>query len=62
MADLRAMGEANAAYNRPVRLSRDTQFAAAAIYDEMYGKVGWLFVMFSFFVANERTVHVMVIG
>ncbi|CAB3257540.1 unnamed protein product [Arctia plantaginis] len=39
MRDVRALGESNAAYNRPLRLSKDTQFAAAAIYDEMYGKV-----------------------
>ncbi|KAL4711342.1 hypothetical protein ACJJTC_019183 [Scirpophaga incertulas] len=38
MSDLRAMGEGNAAYTRPLRLSKDVQFAAAAIYDEMYGK------------------------
>ncbi|XP_072948593.1 arginine-hydroxylase NDUFAF5, mitochondrial [Epargyreus clarus] len=38
MRDLRALGEANAAFTRPLRLHRDVQFAAAAIYDEMYGK------------------------
>lgn len=38
MRDVRAMGEANAAHTRPLRLARDTQFAAAALYDEMYGK------------------------
>ncbi|XP_063372382.1 arginine-hydroxylase NDUFAF5, mitochondrial [Cydia amplana] len=38
MHDLRALGEANAAFNRPLRLNRDVQFAAAAIYEEMYGK------------------------
>lgn len=38
MEDLRALGESNAAVNRPLRLSKDVQFAAAAIYDEMYGK------------------------
>ncbi|XP_053621919.1 arginine-hydroxylase NDUFAF5, mitochondrial [Plodia interpunctella] len=38
MQDARAMGESNAAFNRPLRLNRDVQFAAAAIYDEMYGK------------------------
>ncbi|XP_060809012.1 arginine-hydroxylase NDUFAF5, mitochondrial isoform X2 [Amyelois transitella] len=35
MEDCRAMGESNAALNRPLRLNRDVQFAAAAIYDEM---------------------------
>ncbi|XP_045769966.1 arginine-hydroxylase NDUFAF5, mitochondrial [Maniola jurtina] len=38
MSDLRALGESNAAFNRPLRLQRSTLFAAAAIYDEMYGK------------------------
>lgn len=38
MRDVRALGESNAAHNRPLRLSKDTQFAAAAIYEEMYGK------------------------
>ncbi|KAJ2943353.1 hypothetical protein O0L34_g12161 [Tuta absoluta] len=38
MRDVRALGEANAAYNRPLRIPKDVQFAAAAIYDEMYGK------------------------
>ncbi|XP_028160140.1 arginine-hydroxylase NDUFAF5, mitochondrial [Ostrinia furnacalis] len=38
MNDIRTMGESNAAFNRPLRLSRDVQFAAAAIYEEMYGK------------------------
>ncbi|KAG6455887.1 hypothetical protein O3G_MSEX009437 [Manduca sexta] len=38
MRDVRALGESNAAYNRPLRLNKDVQFAAAAIYDEMYGK------------------------
>ncbi|CAH2101794.1 unnamed protein product [Euphydryas editha] len=38
MGDVRAQGEANAARNRPLRLARDAQFAAAAIYDQMYGK------------------------
>lgn len=39
MRDTRALGDANAAYNRPLRLNKDVQFAAAAIYDEMHGKV-----------------------
>lgn len=39
MNDLRALGESNATLNRPLRLNKDVQFAAAAIYDEMYGKV-----------------------
>lgn len=32
------MGESNAAFNRPLHLSRDTLAAAAAIYNEMYKK------------------------
>lgn len=39
MNDMRALGEANAVLQRPLRISKDVQFAAAAIYDEMYGKV-----------------------
>ncbi|RVE54394.1 hypothetical protein evm_000879 [Chilo suppressalis] len=38
MRDVRALGEGNAAFNRPLRLNKQVQFAAAAIYDEMYGK------------------------
>ncbi|KAG7295570.1 hypothetical protein JYU34_021811, partial [Plutella xylostella] len=38
MNDMRALGEANAVLQRPLRISKDVQFAAAAIYDEMYGK------------------------
>ncbi|XP_047513236.1 arginine-hydroxylase NDUFAF5, mitochondrial [Pieris napi] len=38
MKDVRLAGEGNSALNRPLRLSKDTQFAAAAIYEEMYGK------------------------
>ncbi|KAJ8707711.1 hypothetical protein PYW07_011388 [Mythimna separata] len=38
MRDVRALGEGNAAYNRPLRLSKDVLFSAASIYDEMYGK------------------------
>ncbi|XP_068621992.1 arginine-hydroxylase NDUFAF5, mitochondrial [Battus philenor] len=38
MRDVRAMGEGNAAHARPLHLRRDLQFAAAAVYDEMYGK------------------------
>ncbi|XP_049883893.1 arginine-hydroxylase NDUFAF5, mitochondrial isoform X1 [Pectinophora gossypiella] len=38
MRDVRALGEGNAAHSRPLRISKDVQFAAAAIYDEMYGK------------------------
>ncbi|XP_026322615.1 arginine-hydroxylase NDUFAF5, mitochondrial [Hyposmocoma kahamanoa] len=38
MRDVRALGENNAARNRPLRLNKDVQFAAAAIYDEMFGK------------------------
>lgn len=38
MWDLKGMAESNAALNRSLHLSRDTQFAAAAIYQQMYGK------------------------
>ncbi|XP_050663555.1 arginine-hydroxylase NDUFAF5, mitochondrial [Leptidea sinapis] len=38
MRDVRRSGEGNAAHNRPAMLARDVQFAAAALYDEMYGK------------------------
>ncbi|CAH0712936.1 unnamed protein product, partial [Brenthis ino] len=38
MNDMRALGEGNAVYSRPLRISTDVQFAAAAIYDAMYGK------------------------
>ncbi|XP_077291974.1 arginine-hydroxylase NDUFAF5, mitochondrial isoform X2 [Arctopsyche grandis] len=38
MWDLQLMGENNASYNRQLHLSRSTQMAAAAIYDELYGK------------------------
>ncbi|KAF5277425.1 hypothetical protein FQA39_LY06238 [Lamprigera yunnana] len=38
MWDLKGMGESNAAVNRTIHLHRDTQFAAAAIYQELYGK------------------------
>ncbi|XP_023936968.1 arginine-hydroxylase NDUFAF5, mitochondrial [Bicyclus anynana] len=38
VGDVRALGEANAAFNRPLRLDRASLFAAAAVYDEMYGK------------------------
>lgn len=30
------MGENNAAYNRPLHLSRDTMMAASIIYNELY--------------------------
>lgn len=36
MYDLKGMGENNAAFNRPLHLSRDVMLAASAIYDEMY--------------------------
>ncbi|KAL3278973.1 hypothetical protein HHI36_016491 [Cryptolaemus montrouzieri] len=39
MWDLKGMAESNAAFNRSLHLHRDTQFAAAAIYQELYGKV-----------------------
>lgn len=38
MHDLKGMAENNAAFNRPLTLSRDTMLAAASIYKEMYGK------------------------
>ncbi|XP_055917709.1 arginine-hydroxylase NDUFAF5, mitochondrial [Eupeodes corollae] len=38
MWDLKGMAENNAAFNRPVHLSRDTMFAASAIYKQLYGK------------------------
>lgn len=37
MYDLKGMGESNAAFNRPLTLSRDVLMAAGAIYQEMYG-------------------------
>lgn len=33
------MAENNAAHNRSLHLHRDTQFAAAAIYQQLYGKI-----------------------
>ncbi|KAI4458745.1 hypothetical protein MML48_7g00004540 [Holotrichia oblita] len=38
MWDLKGMAENNAAINRSLHLHRDTQFAAAAIYQQLYGK------------------------
>jgi len=38
MSDLKGMAESNAATNRSLHLDRDTQFAAAAIYQQLYGK------------------------
>ena len=38
LQDLKGMGESNAAFNRPLTLSRDVLLAASAIYDEMYPK------------------------
>ncbi|XP_012252031.2 arginine-hydroxylase NDUFAF5, mitochondrial [Athalia rosae] len=38
MWDLKGMGESNAARNRKLHLKRDTAIAAAAIYEELYGK------------------------
>ncbi|XP_017772593.1 PREDICTED: NADH dehydrogenase [ubiquinone] 1 alpha subcomplex assembly factor 5 [Nicrophorus vespilloides] len=38
MWDLKGMAESNAALNRSLHLHRDTQFAAAAIYQQLYGK------------------------
>jgi len=37
LTDLRAMGENNCAWNRPLRLKRETLLSAAAIYSAMYG-------------------------
>ncbi|XP_057667715.1 arginine-hydroxylase NDUFAF5, mitochondrial [Diorhabda carinulata] len=37
MLDLKGMAESNAALNRSLHLHRDTQFAAAAIYQQLYG-------------------------
>ncbi|KAH8319936.1 hypothetical protein KR074_009687 [Drosophila pseudoananassae] len=38
MWDLKGMAENNAAFNRPVHLSRETMLAASAIYKELYSK------------------------
>lgn len=38
MWDLKGMGESNAAFNRPLHISRDTLMAASAIYNELYAK------------------------
>ncbi|XP_055533963.1 arginine-hydroxylase NDUFAF5, mitochondrial [Wyeomyia smithii] len=38
MADLKGMAENNAAFNRPLRINKDELMAAAAIYQDMYGK------------------------
>lgn len=38
MDDLKGMAENNAAFNRPLRFSRDVLMAAAAIYQDMYRK------------------------
>lgn len=38
MWDLKGMAESNAALNRSLHLNRDVQFAAAAIYQQLYGK------------------------
>lgn len=38
MEDLKGMGESNAAFNRPLHLSRDTLTCAAAIYKDLYGR------------------------
>jgi len=37
MEDLKGMAENNASWRRKVRISRDTLFAAAAVYRELYG-------------------------
>lgn len=36
--DLKGMGESNAAFNRPLTISRDVLLAASTIYEEMYPK------------------------
>lgn len=38
--DLKGMGESNAARNRALHLNREKMFAAAAIYEHLYGKDG----------------------
>lgn len=38
MWDLKGMAESNAAFNRPLHLSRDTMLAASSIYRDLYGK------------------------
>ncbi|XP_050431646.1 arginine-hydroxylase NDUFAF5, mitochondrial [Adelges cooleyi] len=35
--DLKGMGENNAVLQRPLRLNKDTMFAAASLYDKLYG-------------------------
>lgn len=37
--DLKGMGESNAAFNRPLTISRDVLLAASTIYEEMYPRV-----------------------
>jgi NADH dehydrogenase [ubiquinone] 1 alpha subcomplex assembly factor 5 len=37
--DLKGMAESNAAFNRPLSLSREVLLSASAIYSEMYKKV-----------------------
>lgn len=39
MLFLPGMAESNAAHNRMLHLNRDVQFAAAAIYQQLYGKL-----------------------
>lgn len=38
MWDLKGMAESNAAFNRPLHLSRDTMLAAASIYRDLYAQ------------------------
>lgn len=38
MEDLQGMAENNAAFNRPLNISRDVLLSAASIYKELYGK------------------------
>ena len=39
LQDLKGMAESNAAFNRPLTLSRDVLLSAASIYKDMYKKV-----------------------
>lgn len=39
LQDLKGMAESNAAFNRPLTLSRDVLLSASSIYNEMYKKI-----------------------
>lgn len=58
MWDLKGMAENNAAFNRPVHLSRDTMMAASAIYKEMYKKVSSLSKLFN--ILPKYYIHIFV--